>query len=115
MLSMHEIGIEAIGLGEQLVVSAIFDGHALLQNNDLVGFSNRRESMCNGDGGSVLGHAVESGLHDVLAAHVDRAGGFVENEDGGTLDNASGNRQPLPLASTKLDAALSNLRIVSIW
>jgi hypothetical protein len=73
-------------------VGALLNNLSFLQHNDVVSLLDCREAMSNGDGCAALSNSVESGLDDLLTLRVDCAGCFVEDNDTGLLDDASGDR-----------------------
>ena len=70
---------------------AFFDDSALLQDYNLIGFLDGRQSMSNGDGRSACADFVQCGLHESLSPYVNRTRRFIQNQNLGPLDYASGN------------------------
>lgn len=70
--------------------------------------------MGDGDGGAVACDAVQGGLHDAFASHVNGAGGFIEDEDFGFADDAAGDGDALALAAGELGACISYLGVVAL-
>lgn len=77
----------------------LFDSFTLGHDNDVIGISNRRESVSDDDHGSTLGNVVESLLHDLFGVGVEGAGSFVEHEDFGVGDDAASNDHSLLLST----------------
>ena len=79
-LSGDELGVEAVSF-HQLVVAALFDFAATVEDYQLVGVSDCGEPVSDDDCASAGHQAVEGLTHLVLADGVEVGGGFVENED----------------------------------
>jgi hypothetical protein len=72
-------------------MGALLHNFAPAEHNNVVCFPYGAEAMCNDQSCSVFRHLVQGGLDHLLATHVDAAGGLVEDQDLGPLDNASRN------------------------
>lgn len=70
--------------------------------------------MGNHDCGSVLGDFVEGCLHNLLAADIDGARSFIEDQDFGLLDDTSCDREALALATAELDSCIATLGVVPL-
>ena len=68
-------------MGEQLLMRAALDDHALIEHQDLVGADDGREPMGDDERGAVLRHAVERILDVPLGVAVERGGRLVEQQD----------------------------------
>src|ERR1035438_8138229 len=79
--------------GQQLLVRALFDNAPLLQGADAGGPLDGAEPMGDDEGGAVLDEDLEGRLHGPFAFSVEGAGGFVQDEDGRTLEEAPGEGQ----------------------
>src|SRR5574341_730638 len=89
---------------QQGLMAALLDDAAALEIEDAVHAGDGRQSMGDGDHGAAL-HQREQGLLDaVLALAVERAGGLVEHEDAGVLEDGARDGQALALAARELDA-----------
>lgn len=93
---------------------ALFDLGAVLEDDNMVRFTDGRQSVGDHDGRAALRHAVKRFLHDSLAVHIDGASGFVQDQDRRPFDDAAGDCQPLALAAAQLDAAFTDYRRVSL-
>jgi hypothetical protein len=72
-------------------MGALLHDFALPEYNNVVCFPDGAEAMRNDQSGPVLGYLVQGGLDHLLTTHIDAAGGLVEDQDLGSLDNASRN------------------------
>ncbi len=66
---------------KKLVVSAALTQFAVMQDNDAVAFLDRREAVGNHQRCSSRHHALNGLLNKLLSFGVDRACGFVQNQD----------------------------------
>ena len=67
-----------------------------------------------GDRRPSLADASHVGLDNPLALVVERAGGFIEDEDAGVRRQGPCDRQALTLAAGEIGAALLDLRVVAL-
>lgn len=91
-------------------MGAGFDNAAIVDDGDDVSIADGGEAVGDDDGGSADHDAVEGLLDAFLGLGVEGAGGLVEEEDGGVLDNGSGDGNPLLLASRELHSPFSHLQ-----
>ena len=80
------------------MVSSFYD-LSFLENDDLVGMSDRGEAVGYNDTGSVLHHFIDSILYQSLTFRIERGGGFVEDKDRWILQQCPGDGQPLPFST----------------
>src|SRR5271155_3304898 len=113
MLTSVKFVVAGPALIEGLVSSAL-NYSSLLNNQYLIGTPNRREPVCDHEGGAPLHQKVEPALDQSLRFRVQRTGSFVEDEDAWVSQDSAGNRDPLTLAAGQLDPALSDNRVVSL-
>ncbi len=59
-------------------------------------------------------HGFDRGLHGGLGSRVERARGFVEDEDRGVGEHGARNRQALSLAAGEAQAELADFRVVAL-
>src|SRR5579872_1507545 len=102
------------GLFDQLIMAAVFDNVPGLDGDDPVGMAHRRQAMGDDEHRSARGDLAHVTLDDVLALVVERAGGFIENQDFGIGDQRSGNGDPLALAPRKRRATLANHGVIAV-
>ena len=86
---MNHPCVEAIGV-HQGRVGACFDDAAAVEDDDLVRVADRGEAVRDDDRGPVTGEPGDGLLDQRLRLRVDRGGGLVEDEDGGILEDGSG-------------------------
>ena len=87
---------------------------AIVEHHDLVRPDHGRQAMSDRDAGSVGGDVGEGCEDRFLGPAVERAGGFVEDQDGRVLEQGAGDRDPLFLAARKLQPALADLGFVTL-
>src|SRR5262245_27241560 len=83
-LELVKFAVDAAA-AEQLGVGALLGDAAVFQDDDEVGFLNGGKAVGDADGGAALHEVVEGALDGALGFGVQRAGGFVEDEDGGVF------------------------------
>ena len=100
--------------GEQLGVRAALHDVAALVDQDQVRAQDGRQPVGDGERGAA-GHGPFDGrLDEALADGVEGAGGLVEDEDAGVLEQHPGQRDALLLAARQLVAALAHDRVVAL-
>jgi hypothetical protein len=90
------------------------DDSPLLENDDLVRFLDRRQTMGNGDCRAILSNSVKSSLDNLLSTDIDSAGGLVEDENLGLPDNGPRNGNALTLAAGQLGTTFTDLSVVAL-
>jgi hypothetical protein len=85
-------------------VRAGFHDAALVQHDNHVGVQNGREPVRDANGRAALHQFVERGLHGAFGFGVERAGGFVQDQNRRVLQNGAGDGEALALAAGKRDA-----------
>ena len=76
-------------------MAAFFDDASFVQDDEPVHRGNGGEAVGNGDDGFAVHHFVEAFLDGGFDFGVERAGGFVEQQDGGVGAEAHGNVEAL--------------------
>ncbi|OAY77495.1 hypothetical protein ACMD2_09055 [Ananas comosus] len=109
LLQADERGVEGAVVGDELVVGAELADLAGLHDRDHVGVAHGGEAVRDHNGGPADGGRVERVLHDALRLRVQRAGGLVEQEDLGGLENGPRYRYSLLLSPRHLHSPFSNL------
>src|SRR3546814_1673307 len=94
----------------QAVMRAALDDPSGVEYADLVGLDHRRQAVRDHDRGAALFDAFERRLDLGLGAAVERAGGFVEDQDRRVLDERARDRDALLLAARQLQPAFANAR-----
>ena len=107
-----QLRVEAVLL-DQAVMVAAFDDLARFQDIDPVGFAHGGEAVGDDDGGAALAEFIERFLHACFGIGVQRAGGFVEQEDRRVFEDGAGDGDALALTARKVRAFGPGLRIVS--
>jgi hypothetical protein len=77
---------------DQLLVGAVLDDVAAIENEDVVVVADGAETMSDGDGGAALRRCVDGVLHKVLALRVERARGLVEQQHRQVADQLTRSR-----------------------
>lgn len=87
---------------DQLVVRAIFDDAAVLDGNDAIGAPNRGEPMSDNENRALFANPPHVLLDDAFAFVIERAGGFVENQNARIANQGAGDRDALTLPPERL-------------
>lgn len=86
-------------LFDEGIVGAVLYNLSFVEDVDFVGILDGGEAMSHGDGGTRLHEALQGILHKALGLCVECRCGFVEDEDGGILQDGSGYAYALALTS----------------
>src|SRR5262249_29722310 len=97
--------------GEQLSVRALFDNPTLVEHNQSVHASNRRQPMGDRNDRPPAHQTVKLFLDRRLDFRIERRGGLVEDEDRRILQDDSGKSNTLTLPARQLDATLADMRV----
>jgi len=116
LLGRQLVELALLADGQQLIVCALLDDPAPLDEGDLVGAHDRREPVRDGDRreAALLHDVVERRLHDLLARVVERAGRLVEQHDARLLDDGTRDGDTLLLPARELAAAHAHLCAVAL-
>jgi hypothetical protein len=95
----------------QLVEAAAFHDATLLEDEDAAGIADGGQPMRDDEGGTPLHHLVERRVHLHLGHGIERACGFVKNEDRRIFQKRARDREPLTLSARQIPAALSDYGI----
>jgi len=87
----------------------------LTQDEDEVGASNRRQSVCDHQHRAPTHEAPYGLLHQALRFGIEGAGGLVENEDGTIGQYRPCDGDPLALATRQMSSPLTHDHIVPPW
>lgn len=79
-LQAHEFSVSA-SEGHQLVVRPLFGNDTFIKDINDVGFLDRAQSVCHGNGCSAFGGSIKGGLHHLLGLRVERRGCLIEEQD----------------------------------
>ena len=86
-----------------------FDNGAFIHDQDAVSLEHRRQTVSDDQCRPPRHQPVERRLHQALALRIERAGGFIEQQQRRIAQNSAGDGNPLPLTSGKADTALAEL------
>ncbi len=104
-LKFRERAIGAIGIGNQLLVCSRLDHQTAIDYVDSIGFTDRCQSMGDDHRCTPFHQDVESLLDQTLAFRIERAGGLIQNQDGGIAEDRPCDGNALSLSARELDAA----------
>lgn len=79
-------------LFKEFGVIALLNNLSLIQHDDLVCMLNGRQSVCDDDGGSVLGKCDERILDELFCMRIDTRGSLVKDENLGICNVCSQER-----------------------
>ena len=85
-------------------MAAQFNDFSLIEHDNHVCVQNRRKPVRDANRRAAFHQFVERGLHGAFGFGVERAGGFVENENRRILQNGAGDGEALALAAGKRNA-----------
>src|SRR3989441_3198604 len=108
-----EPGVGFVGRQDPGVAPDGLHGPAV-QDDDLVRAHDRREAVGDHDGCRALDHAVDRPMHQALRLAVERARGFVQDQDRGVRDDRAGDRDALALAAREANSPIADHRVVPI-
>ena len=112
-LQSCEAGVHA-AVRHQLGVRALFHQPAVVQHHDAVGLLHRGQAVRDDQRGAVLHGRFERRLHHALALRVQRAGGFVEQQQRRVLEHGARDRDALALPAREPHAALAQEGVVTL-
>jgi hypothetical protein len=94
-------------------MSSGFHNRAVIHDHDEVGGAHRAEAVGDDEGGAVFENVVETLLDGAFAFGVERAGGFVEDEDARFLEQSAGDGDALLLPAGQRLSALADFGFVA--
>src|SRR3972149_9986735 len=94
-------------LSQQAIVTAFFDDRALLHNDNTVCGFDSGKAVCDQNTGCILQDQVQSLLNLPFSEWINAGGGFIENKDGGVLNQHAHQCHELTLSHRKPIAALA--------
>ena len=106
-------GVEAIR-GEERGVRSLLDHASGLDDQNAIGVDDRREPVGDHERGPALHEPFERALDQCFAFRVEGRGRLVQKQRRRVLEDCARDREALPLAARQRDAALAELRIVSL-
>src|SRR5713226_4342983 len=99
---------------EQFVVAAVLDDAPALDGDDAVDLAHRGEPVRDDEDGAARTDPAHVRVNDPLALVIERAGGFIEDEDPGIGGERPGDGDALPLPSREQHAALPDRGVVAM-
>ena len=102
-----EVGVAA-AFGKQLGMFALLDNPAFVHHHNLIGLLDGREAVCHHQSGTLLHEFIECGLHQAFGFGVERAGGFVQNQDGHVFQQGAGDGDTLALTAGKFETVFAD-------
>ena len=95
-------------------MAALLDEAPVLEDEDAVGAADRGEAVRDHEGGAALHQPLQRLLHEPLALRVERAGGLVEQQDLGVLEERARDGDALRLAAGEARAAFADRRVEAL-
>src|SRR5882672_7002397 len=111
-LQVVEPAVHAVG-GQQLPVRAPLHDPSFRHHDDEIGMLDGGEPVGDHEDGAMRHQPIDRFLHEALGLGVERAGGFVEDEDRWIAQQRPGNRDALPLPAAEPRAALAEQRVIA--
>ena len=109
-LRLHQLGEKPAAL-DQLVERAGLDDPSVLKHQNARRIAHGGEPVGDDEGGAAFHDFVERQIDALLGHRIERAGGFVEDQDRRVLEQRAGDGEPLPLAAGEQPAALADRRL----
>ena len=110
----HEAAVEPVN-SNQLVMRALLDDLAVIDNEYFVGIAHGFQPMSNHDDGLILGQFGD-GLHQfffIFRVNIGR--GLVQNDDRRVLQHGTGNGDALPLAAGQVTARRAAHGLIAVF
>src|SRR5882724_241322 len=108
-----EVGIAPVGT-DQFVVGAVLGDAAALDGDDAVGPAYRGKPVSDNENGAAFTYPAHVVLDDALTLVIERARGFVEDQNTGIGHQGAGNRDALPLTPRKTAPSLADDRVIAL-
>ena len=96
-------------------MTALLNDASALEHHDPIGIPYGAEAMRNDEGGSPLHEMIERFLDEMLALGIQGAGGLIEDEESGVLEQGSSNGNALLLSARQSDASFTDRGLVPLW
>src|SRR5262245_59304635 len=97
--------------GEKLFMRAALGDLPTVEDDDLVAVADRAQAV--GDDDARAAAATDAGVDRGFGGAVERARGFVEDEDARVVDEAAGDLEPLPLTAAEIRARLGDQPVIA--
>ena len=101
-------------LGQQSIVTAFFDDGAFLHHDDPVRGFDRGQAMRDQDAGCVFQDEVQCLLDLPFSERVNAGSGFIQNEDGGVLNENAHERHELTLSHRESVTSLADFSVQAV-
>src|ERR1700736_4047276 len=95
-------------------MGAVLDDAATLDRDDAVGPAYRGKPVGDNENGAAFTDPAHVVLNDALTLVIERAGGFVEDQNAGISHQGTGNRDALPLTARETAPSFTDDRVVSL-
>src|SRR6266571_6172389 len=95
-------------------MAAVLDDTATLDRDDAVGPAHRGKPVSDDENGAAFANPAHVVLDDALTLVIERAGGFVEDQNAGVGHQGAGNRDALPLTAREAAPSFANDGVVAL-
>ena len=95
----------------QLIVRADIDNSAGIHDDNSIRSQHRGEPVCNDDRGSIFHQLLQGFLDELFTFGIERARGFIEEQDRRVLENSPCDGDSLALTSRQAGASLAEKRV----
>ena len=112
-LQLGEPGVERTGV-DQLRMGSLGNQLAAVQNENAVGVAHRGKAVGDHQRCPVCGELLDRLLDEGLAFCIERAGGFVEQQDRCITQDGARDGDALALAAGQRDATLADLGVITL-
>src|SRR5690606_13803607 len=98
---------------QEFGVCSLLDYSSLVHDDETIHGGYGRKTVGDGNHGFTLHHLVEAFLYGGFHFRIERAGGFVQQQNGSVFQHDACNGDALTLPPRKLDATLADKRLIS--
>ena len=109
-LQIPKSGIVAV-CRKQLLMRAHFDNLAMIHDDQSIQPGNGTQAVCNGNDGFSVHQVQHLRLNRCLDFAIQRAGGFIQNQDRCIFQDDTGEGNPLALTTAEFDTAFTDLGV----
>lgn len=114
VLHLAKFAEDAVRAVEEFGGRAVFGNFSVVKNDNPVHVVQGGKAVGDGDDGFVLNQVLQGFFNQGFRLAVKCGGCFVQNEHGCVLQNGAGNRNTLPFAAGKQNAAFADDAVVSL-
>ena len=111
-LARPQFGIQSV-LRQKFGMGALFDDVAFVQNDESVHGGDGGQAVGDGNHGFAVHHFVEAFLNRGFHFGIQRAGGFVEQQNRRVFQHDAGDGNSLALAAREFHTAFADVRVVA--